>query len=155
MIDVEKIRKITEDFVEGTDMFVVDIKCSPTNVVDVVLDSESSVSIDKCVELSREVNSRFDRDVEDFELTVSSAGIGQPFRHPKQYIKALGKDVEIVLKNGIKYEGRLTDVGDDELEIEYQEKQLIEGKKRKQLISVNKRIGINDIKSTIQLLRFK
>ncbi|MCC8087835.1 MAG: ribosome assembly cofactor RimP [Rikenellaceae bacterium] len=154
MIDIDKIRALTEEFVADTDMYIVDVVCSSSNVVEVTLDSDTSVSIDKCVELSRTLNSAFDRDVEDFELIVGSSGIGQPFRHPKQYSKAIGKEVEVLLKNGIKYKGTLIDAGGEEIEIEYKEKQVVEGKKKKQLVTVKKNIKTGDIKSTILLLKF-
>ena len=81
MIDVKEIRQAAEAALEGTDRFVVDVKCSPANEIEIVIDADSAVDWDACVELSRAVESHFDREVEDFELSVYSAGVGQPRLH--------------------------------------------------------------------------
>lgn len=155
MVDLEKIKGIVGDFIAGTDMFVVDIKLGSGDKVDVTLDSDTTVSIDKCVELSRLINGAFDKDVEDFELTVASAGIGQPLKLPRQYAKILGKTVEIVLKKGEKYEGTLTAADEEKISIEFEEKQAVEGMKRKQLVSVTKTFALDEIKWTKLQISFK
>ena len=70
MIDTKKIIEAAERHLEGTDMFVVDCTCTPGNEVELTIDSDSSVGIDACAELSRAVEAQFDRDEEDFSLTV-------------------------------------------------------------------------------------
>ena len=87
MIDTKKIIAAAERHLRDTDMFVVDCTCTAGNEVELLIDSDTSVSIDACAALSRAVEAEFDRDAEDFSLTVASAGIGSELRHPRQYAK--------------------------------------------------------------------
>lgn len=155
MIDTDKIKAVVAGFTEGTDMFLVEVKCSVANDIEVVIDSDTAVSIDSCVQLSRAIESEFDRDAEDFELTVASAGIGQPLHMLRQYRKIVGKMVEVVLKSGEKLEGILADATEGGIVLEYQERQLLEGKKRKQLVDVRREIAMTEIKTTKLQISFK
>ena len=89
MIDTKKIIEAAERHLEGTDMFVVDCTCTPGNEVELTIDSDSSVGIDACAELSRAVEAQFDRDEEDFSLTVMSAGIGSELKSLRQYLSLI------------------------------------------------------------------
>lgn len=97
MIDKEQITTICNEALENTDRFVVEVKVRQGNDIIVFIDSDTSVSIDDCAELSRHIESRLDRDVEDFELSVSSAGLDRPLRLPRQFQKHLGKEVSVKL----------------------------------------------------------
>ena len=76
MIDCETILEIADRELAGTDLFTVSCKCSPMNEVELLIDSDTHVTIERCAELSRKIEAEFDREVEDFSLTVASAGIG-------------------------------------------------------------------------------
>lgn len=155
MIDTNKIRQTAECKMVGTDLFVVDIKCSPSNEVELLIDSDSSVSIDSCIELSKEIEAQFDREVEDFELTVASAGIGQPLKVFRQYRKLIGKPVEVLLKSGIKIVGEMIEAAPESLTLSYSERVVVEGKKRKELVVTSKCVALDDIKSTKEFIDFK
>ena len=113
------------------------------------------MGIDACAELSRAVEAELDRDVEDFSLTVMSAGIGSELRSLRQYRKLVGSPVEVLLANGIKLLARLDEVSDDAITLSYEEKQTIEGKKRKQLVKVSRTYPFSEIKYTKEWLDFK
>ncbi len=155
MIDTEKIRHIVETRLEGTDEFLVDVSVSGANIVEVTIDSDTNVDIDTCVKLSRAIEAEFDRETEDFELTVSSAGIGQPLRQIRQYNKLIGKSVEVVLKSGIKILARLTEATPEAITLAYTESRLEEGAKRKKNVEVVETYPLTDIKSTKEYLDFK
>ena len=70
---------------EGSDMFVVECTSTPGNEIELTIDSDTSVAIEACAELSRAVEAEFDRDEEDFSLTVASAGIGSELKSLRQY----------------------------------------------------------------------
>ena len=144
MIDCTKITEIANAKLVGTDLFVVDCTCSPANEVELLIDSDTSVGIETCVELSRAIEAEFDRDTEDFSLTVASAGIGSELKHLRQYRKLIGKPVEVLLKSGVKILATL-----------YEEKQAVEGKKRKQTVRVTRRYPFSEIKYTKEYLDFK
>jgi ribosome maturation factor RimP len=154
-VDISKIDAIVEDFARGTDLFLVEVKATPAGEIEVIVDSDTAVSIDQCVSLSRTIEAAFDRDVEDFELSVGSAGIGQPLKLARQYRKTVGRSVEVVMKDGMKYVGVLESVGDEAITLVWEEKQLVEGKKRRQTVEVRKEFPLGAVKSTRQQLLFK
>ena len=136
-------------------MFVVGCTCTPANEVELTLDSDTSVAIDACVALSRTVEEAFDRDEEDFSLTVASAGIGSELRCLRQYRKLIGKSVEVLLSDGVKILAVLDEADEEGITLSYEEKQAVEGRKRKQTVRVTRRYGFDGIKYTKEWLDFK
>ena len=155
MIDTRKITALAEKRLEGTDLFVVDCTCTPGNEVELTLDSDTSVGIDACAELSRAIEAELDREAEDFSLTVMSAGIGSELRTLRQYRKLVGHSVEVLLLSGVKLLARLDEVTDEGITLSYEEKQAVEGKKRKQLVTVSRSYPFAEIKYTKEWLDFK
>ena len=155
MIDTRKITALAEQKLEGTDRFVVDCTCTPGNEVELIVDSDTSVGIDACAELSRAIEAELDRDAEDFSLTVMSAGIGSELRTLRQYRKLVGHSVEVLLLSGVKLLARLDEVSDEGITLSYEEKQAVEGRKRKQLVTVSRSYPFAEIKYTKEWLDFK
>ncbi len=155
MMDTKKIEEIAARHLEGTDLFVVSCTVSPANEVELLIDSDSSVAIDQCVALSRAIEAEFDRDVEDFELMVASAGIGSELKHMRQYRKLEGRPVEVLLKSGVKVLALLEKVEEEAITLSYEEKQAVEGKKRKELVKVTRTYSFDEIKYTKEHLDFK
>ena len=155
MIDCEKILAIADRELSGTDMFTVSCKCSPMNEVELLIDSDTHVCIESCVELSRKIEAEFDRDQEDFSLTVASAGIGSELTNIRQYRKLVGSSVEVLLLSGVKILAKLDGVSEEGITILYQEKQAVEGKKRKVLVDVVNTYSFSEIKYTKEYLDFK
>ena len=155
MIDTERIREIIDEKLAGTDLFLVGIRQSPSNEIEITIDSDTSVGLDRCAELSRAVEEAFDRDAEDFELTVMSAGIGQPLTMLRQYRKLIGREVEAVLKDGSKLTAVLKDASAEALTLSYSEKVAVEGKKRRVSVERERTIPLAEIKTTREHLRFK
>lgn len=155
MIDVVKIREVAEAALEGTDRFVVDVKCSPANEIEIVMDADSAVDLDACVELSRKVEEAFDREVEDFELSVFSAGVGQPLKLLRQYHKLIGGIVEVLLTSGVKVLATLKEASHEGVTIAYTERRVVEGKKRKVEVEVEEFHSFDQIKSVKEYLDFK
>lgn len=155
MIDVTRVREIAETQMEGTDLFVVEVRVSPANEIVVTVDSDTQVGIDRCVELSRSIEGALDREQEDFELTVMSAGIGQPLKMLRQYRKLIGRPVDVILKDGGKIVGNLTDASETSIAVEYEERVAVEGKKRKQLVTTRRELSLDEVKSTCEYLDFK
>lgn len=155
MIDAAHVREIAEAQMEGTDLFVVEVRVTPANEIVVTVDSDTQVGIDRCVELSRSIEEALDRDQEDFELTVMSAGIGQPLKYLRQYRKLIGSPVEVVLKDGGKIIGKLVDASDNQIAVEYEERVTVEGKKRKQLVTTRRELSLDEVKSTCEYLDCK
>ena len=130
MIDCQKILEIADRELAGTDLFTVSCKCTPMNEVELLIDSDTHVTIERCAELSRTIEAEFNRDEEDFSLTVASAGIGSELKNIRQYRKLIGQSVEVLLLSGVKILAKLDAVSDEGITISYEEKQAVEGKKR-------------------------
>ncbi len=158
MIDTKKIVESAEAKLVDTDMFVVGCTCTPSNEIDLYIDSDTKVSIDVCIALSRAIEAEFDREVEDFSLTVASAGIGSELKLLRQYRKLIGSSVEVLLLSGIKIIAMLTEVSEEQITLSYEEKQVFEtpsGKKKKQMVQVEKVVAFSEIKYTKEYLDFK
>ena len=154
-MDIKELLTVVEKTLEGTDMFVVDCTITPDNTIDLILDSDTSVSIDTCAMLNRAIGEAFDRDVEDYSLTVASAGIGEPLKLVRQYRKLVGESVEVLLKSGIKILATLDDVTDEAITISYDEAVVVEGKKKKQMQRTSHTYSYDDIKWTKEWLDYK
>ena len=154
-MDINKLVATVEEHLNGSDVFVVECTSTPSNEITLILDADSRVSIDTCVAVSRAVDAVFDRDVEDFSLTVTSAGIGEPLKLLRQWRKIIGSPVEVLLKDGIKILGTLDQVTEEQITISYDEKVAVEGKKRKELQHIVRDIAFEDIKSGKEYLDYK
>lgn len=155
MINTDKIIAIAERELAGSDLFVVGCTCTPGNEIELLLDSDTSVGIDACAALSRAVEAELDRDEEDFSLTVASAGIGSELRSPRQFSKLVGHPVEVLLTSGIKMLARLEAADEKGITLCYEEKQAVEGKKRRQTVTVTRTYPFEEIKYTKEWLDFR
>ena len=117
MIDKEIITTLCEEALEGTDRFLVEVKVKPQNVIEVYVDSDTAVNIEQCVELSRHIESKLDRDAEDFELNVYSWGLSGALKMDRQLQKYIGKDVEAKTKEQGKLQGKLIGFDAEKVEI--------------------------------------
>ena len=140
----------------GDNLFLVDIEVSGDNRIVVEVDSrEGSVKIDDCVAINRAVEASFDRDVEDYELEVGSAGLTSPFKVKAQYEKNLGNEVEVLTNDGRKLKGVLSAVDDDTFTIKVTKKVKPEGAKRPVMVEEDETINYNETKYTKYLIQFK
>ena len=154
MLEAAPIRDFIEKELAGSDLFLVDVRVKPDNLIEVEIDSDSPVSIEECEKLTRAIESEFDRDKEDYTLEVGSAGITSPFKVKRQYLKNIGKEVEVLLKEGKKLTGILKSVGDDDFTISVPEKVKKPDSKRPVIENVDHTLRFNDIKQTKYLLKF-
>jgi ribosome maturation factor RimP len=153
MIDRSKITQLIEDELTE-DQFIVEIDVTPSNQIQVTLDGENGITIDHCVQISRLVEGSLDREEEDFELQVSSSGLGQPLKIRRQFVKNLNQEMEVVLKTGEKLEGILKTVDQDGFELESTKRERIEGHKKKQLITRVHRIAFDEAKTVKNIIKF-
>jgi ribosome maturation factor RimP len=154
MITVETIRKIADEKLAESSNFIVEIAVKPGNKITVLLDNDKGISINDCVEMSRYIESHLDREKEDFELNVMSPGLTEPFKILRQYQKNIGKQIDVITKEGKKMSGKLMTVSESEIVIETKTKEKIEGKKAKQLITNNINLTFNQIKEAKIVISF-
>jgi len=129
MLDQKKIEKLVNESVEGSDKFLVELSVSSANVVDVFVDGDNGISIKECVKISRLIESSFDREIEDYELRVSSPGLSRPFKMIRQYKKYLDKEIIVATAEDKKIKGVLKSVSDNGFQLE-----LKKGKKGKEIV---------------------
>ena len=153
MINKEDIIKVSKEKIEEIGGFFVDIKINLTNSISLYFDRIDGVSIDHCLQISRHIEQHFDRDIEDYDLTVCSAGLDKPFKVPKQYIKYIGHEVGVLLKTGIKYNGVILSLNDNILKLETLKKKKV-NKKRK-IYKEELLINLLEIKETKLKIKWK
>ncbi|MBO7578309.1 MAG: ribosome assembly cofactor RimP [Prevotella sp.] len=155
MIDKSIVKSLVEEWLDDKEYFLVDVEISKDNKIVVEIDHADGVWIEDCVELSRYIEDRLNRDEEDYELEVGSAGLGQPFKVPQQYINFVGKEVEVLDGDGKKVKGILKSVDGNDFVVTVREKVKEEGKKRPELKDVDKTFQMDKVKYTKYLISFK
>ena len=155
MIDKNVVRDLVEEWLKGKEYFLVDVEISPDDRIVVEIDHADGVWIEDCVELSRYIEDRLDRDEEDYELEVGSAGLGQPFKVPQQYVNFIGKNVEVLDNEGKKVKGVLKSVDGNDFTVTVSEKVRLEGKKRPVMTDVDHTYQMDNVKYTKYLISFK
>ena len=155
MIDRNIVSGIVNEWLEDKEYFLVDIEVTPDNKIVVEIDHAEGVWIDDCVELSRFIESKLDREQEDYELEVGSAGIGQPFKVLQQYLIHIGQEVEVLTKEGKKLEGVLKDANEENMTVTILKKVKPEGAKRPKLVEEDVTFRYEEIKYTKYLISFK
>ena len=155
MIERNTVKTVVEEWLSGNDYFLVDVTFTPEDRIVVEIDHADGVWIEDCAELSRFMQERLGEELGDYELEVGSAGIGQPFKVEQQYLNHIGKDVEVLDAEGKKVQGVLKQVDGRDFVVTVKEKQKLEGKKRPQLVDVDKSFNMDNIKYTKYLLSFK
>jgi len=149
MIDKSSIEKVVEQNIAETDKFIVEITIKSGNVISIVIDSDTFVSVDDCANINRNVYDFLESTGEDdFDLSVYSAGLSEPLKLERQYLKHLGKEVEIITKAGIKQKGILAAANNNSIELEYIAKEKDPNTRKKQSVKYKKEIELDLIKST-------
>lgn len=151
MITADQIKSITAEYFLDKEVFLVDIRVRTGNVINVFIDGENGVLIEDCIKLSRFIEGSLDREVEDFELSVSTAGVDLPLKLLRQYPRNVGRNVEVTMLDGTIKAGKLTKVTSDSIEIEIPTpKKKIEGQVYGPAL-----INFNNIKGTKVMISFK
>jgi ribosome maturation factor RimP len=149
MIDIVLVKEIIEQHINDTELFLVEMTVSENNIINIILDSETNVSIGDCISLSKHIESKLDRDVEDYELQVSSSGVGQPLRLERQFAKNIERTVEVLDNKGIKHSGTLKTYDQESVGVEITRNIKLEGKKRKELVTNIENFRFDQIKSVV------
>lgn len=142
------IIKEMESEVTKRGCFITEVSVSADNDITIAIESEEGiVDMDDCVAISERFQEIFNRDEEDYSLTVTSAGLDQPFRILKQYIKAIGSQVEVKTRDGRKLIGTLTSADEDAFTLAYEARETVPGKKKKEMVRHEDRFAYGDVNS--------
>ena len=132
-MNVSEIKDALQSELVARGCFLVDVTVSKDNDIVVTIESEEGkIELDDCVALSRYFETQFDREKEDYSLTMTSAGLDQPFKVFKQFAKAVGTKVEVQLKGGRKMVAQLEAADQESVTLKYSLKEAVEGKKKKE-----------------------
>lgn len=112
LIETLTLKALTEEY------FIVEVSIKKGNAIEVIIDGDNGVSIQKCVEVSRSIENSLDRETEDFELMVASAGLSKHFKVYRQYLKNIGKEVEVVTGEGKPMAGVIVQVDEEGFDLE-------------------------------------
>lgn len=151
---VEQIEaKVLECIQDQAEIFLVDViskgKGDGGKVI-VLLDGDQGITIDQCVEISRELSRYVDEELEltqPLTLEVSSPGLDHPLKLKRQYVKNTGKSVRVSLLDQSEAKGTIIAVDDDKITLR------TEGSKKKPSEEIE--IEFKNINKTIVLVSFK
>jgi ribosome maturation factor RimP len=136
-------------------LYIIEVTVSKDNDVEVTIESEEGkVELEDCVAISRFFETKFDRETEDYSLTVTSAGLDQPFKVLKQFVKAVGKKVEVQLKGGKKMVAVLEAADEESITLKYSQKETVEGKKKKEIVEHVDRFTMDQVNSVRPFVEF-
>jgi ribosome maturation factor RimP len=154
-MNVSDVKDALQSEIVARGCFLVDVSVSKDNDIVVTIESENGkIELDDCVALSRYFESQFDREKEDYSLTMTSAGLDQPFRVLKQYLKAVGTKVEVQLKGGKKMVALLAAADEEGVTLKYSVKEAVEGKKKKELVEHEDRFTMDQVNSVRPFIEF-
>ncbi len=154
MIDSEKVRQIATEAIENEGAFLVDLTVGSDNRISISAGHPEGITLKKLGLISRAIEAHFDREEEDFEIEVSSPGVGQPFKVPQQYEANVGRPVKVVLKDGKVVKGELIAFENDQLTLSWKERVPKEVGKGKQTVSRKETISLENVKETRLEIRF-
>lgn len=154
MIDKNELQAFVEDQLKDSGYFLTDLRITPSNEITVEIDSLSPGDIDECVALTRAIEAAFDRDSEDYELEVGTAGLTSPLKVRRQYDKYVGRDLEVLTSDSRKLHGMLRSVSDDGIVLAIQQKVKKEGAKKPVIENIDVDIPFSLIKRAVYDLKF-
>lgn len=158
MISKKLVAGLIKERIEELDneLFIVSLEIYSGNVIHVELDKyEGNVAVADCMSVSRNVEHNLDREDEDFELSVSSAGLDNGLRVFPQYKKNIGRGVKVKLNEGGSIEGTMIDATPEAITIQTSRKERIEGRKKKETIIEDHVLTMDKIKETKIIISFK
>jgi len=156
MIQKESIYELISELLdENKDVFVVSLEVSSNNKISLLIDRLSGLKVDDCVKFSRAIEFGLDREKEDFELEVSSPGLGSPFKVRQQYEKNIDRDVEVILKDGTTLKGKLAEVNDSDFSLDAKVRIKAEAKSKKKKFNIERKVlAYDDVSITRVVLKF-
>ncbi len=154
MIDKKELQSFVEDYLKDSEYFLTDLKVTPSNEITVEIDSLTPGDIEECVRLTRAIEEAFDRDAEDYELEVGTAGLTSPLKVPRQYEKYIGQDLEVLTADGRKLHGMLRKVDENGIILAIEQKVKKEGSKKPVIETTELDLPFSNIKKAVYDLKF-
>ena len=155
-MDAREIKEKIEAAVAARGCFLVDVRVSADNDITLAIESEEgTVVMEDCIAVDKAFHGIWDQDVEDYALTVTSAGLDQPFKVLKQYLKAVGTQVEVRLKGGRKFTAELLAATAEDITVRYTARETVEGSKKKVAVEHTETIPVDRINGVTPHITFE
>lgn len=154
MIEKQKVESLISEKISEGQYFIVSLDILASNKIKLVVDSMHGITIDEIVAFSRAIEHNLDREVEDFELEVTSPGLDQPLKVKNQYLKNVGRELDVLTADNMSIKGLLKEVHDTEIVIEEEKKVKNPDTKKKELIKTLQRINFQDINKAFIVIKF-
>ncbi|MDR2123064.1 MAG: ribosome assembly cofactor RimP [Flavobacteriaceae bacterium] len=150
-----KVNLLIEEFLQTrTDLFLISCEISSSNKIEVTIDGDEGISIQDCLDCSRAIENNLDREEEDFELSVYSAGVFNPLQQPRQYKKNIGRDLTVTTTEGTERKGTLTEADEEGIALTWKERRPKEKGKGKETVELKEQIPYENIKKAIISIKF-
>ncbi|MDM8003122.1 MAG: ribosome assembly cofactor RimP [Bacteroidota bacterium] len=149
MITKDHIRKLAEQHISGTGIFLVDVRLSSTGRITVLIDRPEGVRIDDCAMLSRQISNDLGEEGGDYELNVSSPGLDMPLLVPEQFRKNEGRMVDVVTSEGERFKGTMMNVTSGGFDLS------VDTKVKKETVTTVRSFNFEDVKSVKVIISFK
>ena len=154
MINEAIIKSYLEEELIRRELFLVEVSVRPANKISVFIDNMKGVTLEECIGISRYLENRLDRDTEDFELEVSSPGLDKPLKLPVQYDKNIGRSLDVVKTDGIKFTGKLLSRNEEGIKLETEVKTK-DSKGKKRTVIAEQEIKFEEIKTAKVVISLK
>jgi ribosome maturation factor RimP len=152
-MDKQTVENILQAKLDEYNLFLVELNMGADGKISIYADGMENITVDQCTQIARHLRSELGEAADDFEITVSSPGLDNPFRHMNQYKKNVGKSVEVLTMEGNKLEGKLNTAGENEIVINLFKKRNPKNKSLKPEVSDQMvTVALKDIKQTKKLI---
>lgn len=151
----DRVNILINDFLNvREDLFLIDLKISPTQDITVIIDGDNGINLQDCLDASRAIENNLDREETDFSLQVTSPGLSQPLQLPRQYKKNIGRSLEITLNDDNQIDGELTKFDENEITIKRKYRKPKEIGKGKVDVEEEINIPFSQIKKAVVQIKF-
>lgn len=156
MINKQEIIDLVDQYLLAaeSESFLVEVTVSRDNRIVVEIDNDEAVDIDECVAISQYIDEHMDREKEDFELEVGSAGLTSPLKVLRQYAKFEGEEVEVLLRDGHKLKGILGAADEEGFDLTWTTKEKVEGKKKKEDVEHHEHLAHKEVNQVTYVVSF-
>lgn len=155
MIDQQHLQSVIEDALAQQEAFLVDLQVDAGNNIQVKADHVKGITLEQLTKVSRAIEGAFDREEEDFEITVASPGVGTPLKVPQQYEQNLGRKLKVKLNDGAEYTGQLNKFTGEAIVLTWKERKPKEVGKGKVTVEIEKEINLSEIQRAEVQIEFK
>mgnify|MGYP001206201999 FL=1 len=138
---------------ENPSLFLIDLKIGPDNNIVVSLDGDEGVTLESCIAVSRQIEHNIDREEHDFSLEVSSVGVGSALVIPRQYIKNVGRTLEVINLDDQIFKGNLTQADQEGITLEWKAREPKPVGKGKVTVTKTKKLAFASIKKAKVIIK--